>query len=103
MSEFSDGTTQVIDTKGEYRAGEIHFGSERVQGWQLDDLTDPFHRTVFLYMVYASDPDQYVYELINVSDDGQRRTRMTQFLKNGRNSRRTLIDKDLASRDWSKF
>ena len=103
MYEFADGTTQVIDTKGEYRDGKIHFGSERVQGWQLDDLTDPFHRTVFLYMVYTSDPDQYVYELINISDDGQHRTRMTQFLKNGRNTRRTLIDEDLVSSDWSNF
>ena len=54
-------------------------------------------------MVYTSDPAQYVYELINISDDGQHRTRITQFLKDGRNTRRTLIDEDLVSRDWSKF
>ena len=103
MYEFADGTTQVIDTKGEYREGKIHFGSERVDGWQLDDATDPHNRTVFLYMVYKSNPNQYVYELINISEDGQSRTRITQFLEDGKSTGRTLIDETLVSRDWSEF
>ena len=103
MYDFPDGKSQVIDTKGEYRDGKIHFSSERVDGWQLDDLSDPFNRTVFLYMVYKSDPNQYVYEIINISDDGKYRTRMTQFLKAGRTTSRTLIDEELVSRDWSKY
>jgi len=98
-----DGTRQVIDTFGEYRDGKIHFESERVTGWQLDDPADPFHRSVFLYMVYKSDPDKYVYEMINISDDGKFRTRMTQFLKDGKTTSRTLIDEELVSRDWSKY
>ena len=93
----------MIDTKGEYRDGKIHFASERVKGWQLDDPADPFKRTVFLYMVYTRAPDEYVYELVNISDDGQYRTRMTQFLKGGRTVSRTLIDEELVSRDWSKY
>ena len=101
--DLPDGTHQVIDTKGAYRDGKIHFGSARVQGWQLDDTTDPFNRSVLLYMVYTSDPNQYVYEMINISDDGQHRTRITQFLKDGRNMRRTLIDEELVSSDWTKF
>jgi len=103
MYDLPDGQRQVIDTKGEYRDGKIHFASQRVTGWQLDDVSDPFNRTVFLYMVYNSDPDQYVYELINISDDGKYRTRMTQFLKGGRTTGRTLIDEELVSRDWSKY
>jgi len=103
MYDFPDGKHQVIDTKGEYQDGKIHFSSERVDGWQLDDVSDPFNRTVFLYMVYKSDPDQYVYEIINISDDGKYRTRMTQFLKAGRTTSRTLIDEELVSRDWSKY
>ncbi len=101
--DLPDGKRQVIDTKGEYRDGKIHFASERVTGWQLDDPADPFNRTVFLYMVYNSAPDQYVYEMVNISDDGQFRTRMTQFLKAGRTVSRTLIDEELVSRDWSKY
>ena len=103
MYELPDGKRQVIDTKGEYRDGKIHFASERVTGWQLDDPADPFKRTVFLYMVYNSDPDQYVYEMINLSDDGKYRTRMTQFLKGGRTTRRTLIDEELVTHDWSNY
>ena len=101
--QLPSGEEQRIDTKGEYRDGKIHFASERVTGWQLDDPADPFKRTVFLYMVYTSDPAQYVYEMINISDDGRFRTRMTQFLKDGRTTRRTLIDEELVSHDWSKF
>jgi hypothetical protein len=54
-------------------------------------------------MVYKSDPDKYVYEMINISDDGQFRTRMTQFLKDGKKTSRTLIDEELVSSDWSKY
>ncbi len=101
--DLPDGKRQVIDTKGEYRDGKIHFASERVKGWQLDDPADPFKRTVFLYMVYTRAPDEYVYELVNISDDGQYRTRMTQFLKGGQTVSRTLIDEELVSRDWTKY
>lgn len=103
MYEFDDGERQRIDTKGWFSEGKIHFSSERVDGWQMDDPADPFQRTVFLYMVYKSNPDQYVYEMINVSDDGRYRTRMTQFLQNGQTVSRTVIDEELVSRDWSGF
>jgi hypothetical protein len=101
--DMPDGERRVIDTRGEYRDGKIHFESERVAGWQMDDPSDPYDRTVFLFMVYKADPDEYVYEMINISDDRKYRTRMTQFLKNGRTTRRTLIDEELVSRDWSGY
>lgn len=103
MYDLPDGTKQIIDTFGEYQDGKIYFESERVDGWQLDDTADPFKRTVFLYMVYKSDPTQYVYEMINISDDGKFRTRMTQFLEDGKTTKRTLIDEHLVSRDWSSY
>lgn len=103
MYDLPDGTKQVIDTKGKYEDGKVWFESARVDGWQLDDPSDPFNRTVFLYMVYKSDPNQYVYEMINISDDGKNRTRMTQFLQNGKTTKRTLIDEHLVSSDWTKF
>jgi hypothetical protein len=92
--EFPDGTSQHLETYGEFRDGRIHFESERVKGWQLDDPADPYKRTVLLHMVYKDRPEEYVYELINVSDDGRYRTRMTQFLKDGRTVQRTLIDEE---------
>ena len=103
MYDLPDGTKQVIDTKGKYDDGKVWFESARVDGWQLDDPSDPFNRTVFLYMVYKSDPNQYVYEMINISDDGKNRTRMTQFLQDGKTTKRTLIDEHLVSSDWTKF
>ena len=100
--DFADGKTQTLETFGHYADGKIHFESDRVKGWQLDDPADPHKRSIFLHMVYKSDPDQYVYELINVSDDGKFRTRMTQFLKAGRTVQRTMIDEEKVSGDWSK-
>lgn len=98
--DFADGTSQTLETYGEYRDDRIHFESQRVKGWQLDDPADPFKRTVFLHMVYKDRRDEYVYELINVSDDGKYRTRMTQFLKAGRTVQRTLIDEEKIASDW---
>lgn len=100
--DFADGKSQTIDTFGHYADGKIHFESDRVKGWQLDDPADPFKRSIFLHMVYKNDPEQYVYELINVSDDGKYRTRMTQFLKGGRTVQRTMIDEEKVTSDWSK-
>ncbi len=100
---LANGERQQFDTKGWFADGKIHFSSDRVDGWQMDDPADSFQRTVFLYMVYKSNLDQYVYEMINVSDDGRYRTRMTQFLKDGQTVRRTLIDEELVSRDWTGF
>ncbi|MDX2141973.1 MAG: DUF3598 family protein [Rhodospirillaceae bacterium] len=97
-----DGKTQVIESPGEFRAGRLLFENERVKGWSTDDLTDPFKRTVFLYMEYVSDPGSYVYEMINISDDGRHRTRMTQFLKGGQTTMRTCIDETKVTDDWSK-
>jgi hypothetical protein len=98
--EYADGRKQKIETFGEYRDGKVHFESARVKGWQMDDPSDPFGRTIFLHMVYTANPDQYVYEMINVSDDGKYRTRVTQFLKAGRTVQRTLIDEEKVADDW---
>jgi hypothetical protein len=97
-----DGKTQVIDTPGEFRGGRLLFGNDRVTGWSTDDRTDPTGRTAFLYMDSLTDVGQYVYEMINLSDDGTRRTRMTQFLKAGQVLSRTLIDEVKVSDDWSR-
>ena len=53
--------------------------------------------------VHISKYNKQNVEMINISDDGQHRTRITQFLKDGRNMRRTLIDEELVSSDWTKF
>jgi hypothetical protein len=38
--------------------------------------------------------------MINISDDGRHRSRMTQHLKDGRALTRTLIDETFRTRDW---
>ena len=101
--DLPDGSQQVIDTMGEYRDGRMHFESDRVKGWSADDLTDPYKRTVLLYMEYKSNPGQYVYEIINLSDDGRYRTRMTQFLTGGRTDMRTMIDEEKVADDWWNY
>jgi hypothetical protein len=97
-----DGKVQVIETPGEFRGGRLLFENDRVKGWSTDDKTDPLGRTAFLYMESLTDLGQYVYEMINLSDDGLHRTRMTQFLKAGQVLSRTLIDETKVSDEWSK-
>jgi hypothetical protein len=98
-----DGSVQVLETKGVFKDDRLHFESDRVKGWTIDDPTDPHKRQCLLFMEYTNDPGAYVYEMIQLSDDGRSRTRMTQFVKEGRTQMRTTIDEQKVSDDWAKY
>ena len=101
-----DGRIEEIHTRGEFDGERLNFYSDRVDGWSKDDTTDPDRRTCILFMLFKKDVSWYtagvqVYEMINISDDGRHRSRMTQHLKEGRALTRTLIDETFRTRDWA--
>lgn len=101
-----DGRIEEIQTRGEFDGERLNFYSDRVDGWSKDDTTDPDRRTCILFMLFKKDVSWYtagvqVYEIINISDDGRHRSRMTQHLKDGRALTRTLIDETFRTRDWA--
>jgi hypothetical protein len=103
---YPDGRLEEIHTLGSFDGERLRFYSERVDGWAKDDTTDPDRRACILFMRFKKNVGWYtagvqVYELINISDDGRHRSRMTQHLQGGRAITRTLIDETFRTRDWA--
>ncbi len=83
----------VIRSSGVFDGERLRFENSRVSGWVVDDPTDEFNRSVLLFFRYLDGSGTYVYETVQISDDGTRRHRATQYFNaDGSLQRRTLID-----------
>jgi hypothetical protein len=85
---WDDGRTEVHEFPGTYRGGgRCGFDTERLKGefWELDD------NTIYLSWQYKGE-DMKLYELIVLSDDGESRNRVWQWIRNGECVKRTLIN-----------
>jgi hypothetical protein len=94
---------QVIESTGEVRDGRIWFENERLSGWSMNIPADTTGRGAVIVMDYKDGSGQYVYEIIAHSADGKHRSRATQFLKDGKVVRRTLIDEEKVTDDWRAY
>ena len=84
---WADGKTEEHQFPGTYKDGRVYFDSPRIYGycWEADDLT------VILTWHYRHDPDNWLYEMIQISADGQHRARTWHWFKDGELIRRTLV------------
>lgn len=99
-----DGSVmQSFDTEGSFVGDRIRYESDRVRGWAADDPLDEYGANSLLFMDILYRPGERVYEMAQISECGQYRTRTVQFLKDGRTMQRTLIDETLLTRDWQAF
>lgn len=96
---WDDGRTEVRDFPAVYRDGRVWFDNELIAGWAAEVGLDEFNRTVMLYWQRKGEPDLYLYEMIQLSDDGRSRSRVWQWIKAGRIHMRTLIDEEKVSDD----
>lgn len=99
---FKDGRTQVIESSGEWDGTKLVFDNDRIEGWSadLDETQDPMGRSSMLYLKFKDGSGMYMYEIITLSDDGNQRARMAQYLVDGKVVRRTLIDEALVAESW---
>jgi hypothetical protein len=97
---WADGRTEVRDFPAEYRDGRIWWNNDLIQGWASELPLDDKGRTVVLYWQRTGDPDLYLYEMIQLSDDGKKRCRTWHWIRNGELETRTAIEEKLVSRDW---
>ena len=97
---WSDGRTDVRDFQANYRDGRIWFDNELIKGWAAEDALDSYQRTMLLYWVRKGEPDTYLYEMIQVDDTCRQRTRVWQWIRDGKIRMRTLIDEQKVSDDW---
>jgi hypothetical protein len=102
---WEDGRREVREYRCRYVDGskELIFLNELIDGWAREVPVDPLRRTIMLSWKRPDEPDLLFYEMINMSDDGCRRSRVWQWFRDGRLIRRTLIDEERISTDWRSF
>lgn len=97
---WPDGRTEVREFPAEYRDGRIWWDNDLIQGWAGEMPLDEKQRTVVLYWQRTGDPSLYLYEMIQLSDDGTKRCRTWHWIRDGQLETRTAIEEKLVTRDW---
>ncbi|MBI4470045.1 MAG: DUF3598 domain-containing protein [Acidobacteria bacterium] len=84
---WADGREEEHRFPAAYHDRQIWFDTDRIQGhsWEVDGST------LVLTWVYKREPDQVLYEMIQISPCGRHRARTWHWFKNGEIVKRTLI------------
>lgn len=98
---WSDGRTESREFPAAYRDKRVWWDNELIKGWAAEVGLDEYSRTVMLYWQRQGDPSLYLYEMIQLSDDGTTRCRTWHWIRNGQLETRTAIQEKLVSRDWA--
>ena len=97
---WADGKTDFREFPAEYRDERVWWDNELIKGWAAEVGLDEYNRTVMLYWQRQGDPLLYLYEMIQISDDGQNRCRTWHWIRNGVLETRTAIQEKLVTKDW---
>jgi hypothetical protein len=97
---WPDGRTEVRDFPAEYRDKRVWWNNELIQGSAWEVGQDDEKRSVMLYWQRTGDPSLYLYEMIQIADDGQSRCRTWHWIRNGQLETRTAIQERLVTKDW---
>ncbi len=97
---WADGRTEIREFPAEYRDNRVWWDNDLIKGWAAEVGLDEYSRTVMLYWQRTGDPSLYLYEMINLADDGVNRCRTWHWIRNGMLETRTAIQEKLVTRDW---
>ncbi len=97
---WADGRTEIREFPAEYRDKRVWWNNDLIIGWAAEMGLDMLNRTVVLYWQRTGDPSLYLYEMIQIADDGQNRCRTWHWIRNGMLETRTAIQETLVTRDW---
>ncbi len=97
---WADGRKEVRPFPAKLQGGRVIFDNELIHGWAADVPLDEHHRTTMLNWVRKGEPGVYLYEMIQLSDCGQYRSRVWHWFREGRLFQRTLIDEQRVSHEW---
>lgn len=98
---WGDGRTETRDFPARYRDGRILWDNDLITGWAAEVALDEHQRTIMLHWVRKGEANTYLYEMINTSDDGKSRSRVWQWIEDGKLKMRTLIDEVKVSDSWA--
>jgi hypothetical protein len=97
---WDDGRTETRDFPATYRDRRVWWDNELIRGWAAEIGPDDKRRTIMLYWQRQGDPDLYLYEMIQIADDGRSRCRTWHWIRKGQLEIRTAIQETLVTRDW---
>lgn len=89
---WADGRTETREFPARIEHGRLVWQGGLIDGWCAEVPLDDFGRTLMLYWTRPDEPGVYLYEMIQLSDCGQYRSRVWQWFRHGRLTGRTLID-----------
>jgi len=87
--EWPDGTERSFEFGGRYEDGALHWDSDRIDGMAWEVERDD--RTVMLRWTRPDIPGSLFYEMIQINDDDDERTRTWHWFKDDEPIKRTLI------------
>ncbi len=102
LYRWSNGERDTRDFPAEIRDGRLYFSTE-IDGWAAAVDLDEHQRTMMLHWTRVDEPDLYLYEMIQISDDGDARARVWHWFKSDRLLQRTLVDERRISTDWASY
>lgn len=89
---WADGRTEVRDFPAQYCDGRIWWDNDLIKGWAAEVALDDRNRTTMLYWERKGEPGLYLYEMIQNSDDRQKRCRTWHWIRDGQLVKRTCIE-----------
>lgn len=94
---WADGRKDIRPFPARFEGDRILFKNDLIDGWAADVALDTHHRTTMLHWVRHNEPGVYLYEMIQLSDCGNFRSRVWHWFREGRLFQRTLIDEQRVS------
>ena len=97
---WADGRSEVREFPATYHDKRIWWDNELIKGsaWEVGE--DSNARAMMLTWERTGDPSLYLYEMIQIADDGATRCRTWHWIRNGRLETRTAIEETFVTRDW---
>lgn len=102
LYRWADGRSDTRDFPAEIREDRLWFDTD-ISGWAASVQLDEHERTMMLHWTRKDEPDLYLYEMIQISDDGAARARVWHWYRNDRLWQRTLVDERRVSNDWASY
>lgn len=97
---WADGRTEIREFPATYHDRRVWWDNELIRGWAAEVGLDEYDRTIMLYWQRQGDPSLYLYEMIQLADDGETRCRTWHWIRNGQLETRTAIQETLVTKDW---
>ena len=102
LYRWANGERDSRDFPAEIADNRLIFATE-IDGWAAAVDLDEHQRTMMLHWTRVGEPDLYLYEMIQISDDNEARARVWHWFKKDRLLKRTLVDEVRVSTDWAAY